>query len=260
MGGLERQPGISLGPQPSRDDPRRLTPSLQHSTQSALVALPFSHRNATATVSHLVAQRTIPSPVNNEFMGMIESITESLHGLLMEDPGLDFGFGSSRGSHHLSRDCFMTGTLDGHVESASKKEVTPAGNLSDRTKGRMVAPSHVGMEQLKSQKREINEAEQQLVREYALVDREIKRHGDGGHARAVAHDVNRRIIVDDETLPHFARASQNITATMALLHGLLEAAMPEDHRDHHEIRTLLERAAAQQAESSLSQRCELDAS
>ena len=84
------------------------------------------------------------------------------------------------------------------------------------------------MEQLKARKREINEAGQQLVREYALVDREIKRHGDGGHARAIAHDVNRRIIADDETLPRFARASQNIAAAKALLHGLLEAMMPED--------------------------------
>ena len=92
------------------------------------------------------------------------------------------------------------------------------------------------------------------------MDWEIERRGDGGHARAVARDVNRRIIVDDETLPRFARASQNIAAATTLLHGLLEAATPEDCRAHREIRTLLERAAAQQAESSLSQRRELDTS
>ena len=75
------------------------------------------------------------------------------------------------------------------------------------------------------------------------VDREIERRGDGGRARAMAYDVNRRIIVDDETLHRFARASQNIAAATNLLHGLLEAATPEDHRAHHEICTLLERAA-----------------
>jgi len=91
---------------------------------------------------------------------MIESITESLHGLLAVDPGSDSVSGSSRGSHHLSWDCFMTGTLDGHVESASEKEVTPAGNLGDGTEGRTVAPSHVGVEQLKALKWEINEAGQ----------------------------------------------------------------------------------------------------
>ena len=108
-----------------------------------------------------------------------------------------------------------------------------------------MAPPHVGVEQLRAQKWEINEAGQQLVREYAEVDQEIKRRGDGGRARAVARDVNRRIIADDETLPRFTRASQNITAAMALLHGLPEAATPEDHRAHHEICTLLECAAAQ---------------
>ena len=98
------------------------------------------------------------------------------------------------------------------------------------------------------------------MREYAEVDREIERRGNSGRARAVASDVNRRIIADDETLPYFARTSQNITAATALLRGLLEAATPEDHQAHREIRTILERAAAQQAESSLSRRCELDTS
>ena len=76
----------------------------------------------------------------------------------------------------------------------------------------------------------------------------------------MAHDVNWRIIEDDEALPHFTRASQNIATVAALLWGLLEPTAPEDHRAHREIRTLLECAAAQQAESSLSRRCELDAS
>ena len=57
-----------------------------------------------------------------------------------------------------------------------------------------------------------------------------------------------------------ARVSQNITAATTLLHGLLEAVTPEDCRAHHEIRTLLERAAVQQAKSSRSQSRELDAS
>ena len=123
----------------------------------------------------------------------------------------------------------MAETSEGHVESASEKEVTLAGSLSDGTEGRTAALSHVGVEQLKARKREINEAGQQLVWEYALVDREIERRRDGGHACAVACNVNRRIIADDETIPHFAQASQNITAAMALLHCLLEAATPEDH-------------------------------
>ena len=97
---LERQPDVSLGPQPSKEEPRRLALSLEHSARSAPTALPFGLRNATTTVSHLVAQRTIPSPANNEFVGMIESIMKSLHGLLAEGPGSDSGSDSSRGSHH----------------------------------------------------------------------------------------------------------------------------------------------------------------
>ena len=88
---------------------------------------------------------------------MIESISESLHSLLTEDSGSDSGSNSGRGSHHPSRECFMAQTSEGHVESVSE-EVTPAGNLGDGTEGRMVAPSHIGVEQLKAQKREINKA------------------------------------------------------------------------------------------------------
>ena len=54
----------------------------------------------------------------------------------------------------------MAKTSEGHVESASEKEVTSAGNLGDGTEGRMVAPSHIGVEQLKARKWEINEARQ----------------------------------------------------------------------------------------------------
>ena len=76
----------------------------------------------------------------------------------------------------------------------------------------------------------------------------------------MARDVNRRIIKDDGALPHFTQVSQNITVVVALLQGLLEPTTPEDCWAHHEIHTLLECAAVQQAKSSPSQRCELDAS
>lgn len=56
--------------------------------------------------------------------------------------------------------------------------------------------------------------------------------------------MKQRIIEDEGGLPHFDRASQNITAAMALLCGLIEPVMPEDHRAHREIRTLLECVAA----------------
>ena len=120
--------------------------------------LPFGLHNVAATISHLVAQRTIPSPANNEFMGMIESVTESLHGLHLEEPGSDSGSDSGRGSHHPSRECFMAETSEGRVKSVSAEETTPAGNLAGATKRGTAAPPHVGVEQLEAQKREIDEA------------------------------------------------------------------------------------------------------
>ena len=44
------------------------------------------------------------------------------------------------------------------------------------------------------------------------LDQEIERPGDGGRARVMARDVNWSIMVDDEALPHFTRAIQNIAA------------------------------------------------
>ena len=138
----------------------------------------------------------------------------------------------------------MVETPEGHVKSVSREEATPTGNPNDRTRGETTAPSHVRMEQLRAQKLEIDDAGQGLIWEYAEINREIERCGNGGRARATARNIHQRIITNDGTLPHFARASQNIAATTALLHGLPDATTPEDHRAHHEIRTLLERAVA----------------
>ena len=93
-----------------------------------------------------------------------------------------------------------------------------------------MAPSRLRMEQLRAHKLEIDEAGQGLVREYADINRKIERRESGGRARATARTEHQRILTDDETLPHFARASQNIATATALLHGLLEAAMSEDCR------------------------------
>ena len=46
----------------------------------------------------------------------------------------------------------MTGTPEGHVESIPMKEATPVGNLSDKTKGEIVALPRMGVEQLRAQK------------------------------------------------------------------------------------------------------------
>ena len=95
-------------------------------------------------------QRTPRSPMNDEFVGVIEHDTESLHKLLTKEPGSSCSSDSSRGSHHPSRECFMAETPKGRVESVSGEEATPTGNPDGRTGGEVAAPSRIRMEQLRA--------------------------------------------------------------------------------------------------------------
>ena len=120
--------------------------------------LSFGLRNAAETVGHLVAQRMISSPVNDKFVRVIEHVMESFHNLLtgaLESPS---GSDSSRGSHHPSRECFMTGTPEGHLESVDEEEATPMNDLDDEAEGETAAPPRMRVEQLKAQHQELKEA------------------------------------------------------------------------------------------------------
>ena len=75
-----------------------------------------------------------PSPTNDEFMGMTEYVMESFHDLLAGEAELPYDSDSSKGSHHPSRECFMAGTPEGHVESIHEEEATPMNNLDDEVK------------------------------------------------------------------------------------------------------------------------------
>jgi hypothetical protein len=59
---------------------------------------------------------------------------------------------------------------------------------------------------------------------------------------AQAHDAHRRIIEDNDGLPRFTWASQNIAIVVALLWGLLEPMTPEECQTQRKIHTLHERA------------------
>ena len=72
--------------------------SPEHLIRSASTVLPFGLCNAAETVGHLVAQRMIPPPTNDEFMGVIEHVMESFHDLLAEEPESPYGSNSSRGA------------------------------------------------------------------------------------------------------------------------------------------------------------------
>ena len=128
--------------------------------RSAPTAFSFGLRNAAVTACHLMALHMFQPPTDNEFVGVIEHDTESLHKLLTEEPESSSSSDSSRGSHHPSRECFIVETSEGHVESISEGEATPTGNPDARTGGEAVAPPHVRMEQLRARKLEINDAGQ----------------------------------------------------------------------------------------------------
>ena len=135
-GRLEHQLGVVLGPQSSREGLLHLTfsitnvmaqltrgelLSLEYLIQNAPMVLPFGLRNVAETVGHLVEQCMIPSPANNEFMGVIKYIMESFHDLLAEEPESPSGSDSSRGSHHPSRECFMTGTPMDMLKASTRR-------------------------------------------------------------------------------------------------------------------------------------------
>ena len=114
--------------------------------QSTPTALLFGLCNAVEIVGHLVAQRTPPSPMNDEFVGMIEYVMESFHDLLTEESESPSGSDSSRGSHHPSRECFMAGIPKGHIESIHDEEATPTNDLDNEVEGEAGAPPRLRVE------------------------------------------------------------------------------------------------------------------
>ena len=114
------------------------------------MAFPFGLCNAAATAGHLLALRMVQLPTDSEFVGTIEHDMETLHMLLMEEPGSSSSSDSSRGSHHPSWGCYMVETPEGRVKSVSEEEATRIGNPDGRTGGEVAAPSRIRMEQLRA--------------------------------------------------------------------------------------------------------------
>ena len=123
---------------------------------------PFGPRNAAETVGHLVAQRTPPSPTNDEFVGMTEYITKSFHDLLVGESESPSDSDSSRRSHLPSQECFIAGTLEGYIESIHEGGATPTDNPDDEIEGDAGGPPHLRVEQLRARHQELEEARQQL--------------------------------------------------------------------------------------------------
>ena len=81
---------------------------------------------------------------------MTKYVTESFHDLLARETESPFTFDSSRGSHHPSRECFMAGTPEEHVESIHEGEATTTNDLDDEVEGDAGAPPRLQVEQLKA--------------------------------------------------------------------------------------------------------------
>ena len=150
-GRLERQLGTFLGPQPSQEDLHHLTfsftnvmawlargepLSLEYLIWSTLIALSFGIHNTAENDGHPMAQRTPPSPANDEFMGVIEHVVESFHNLLVKELESPSGSDSSRGSHHPSRKCFMTGTPRDMSKASPSRRLPRRTTSATRLKGR----------------------------------------------------------------------------------------------------------------------------
>ena len=120
--------------------------------------LPFGLCNAAETVGHLVAQCMPSSPTDNEFMGMTEYITESLHDLLVGESESPLDSDSSRGSHHPLQECFMASTLEGYIESIHEGGATPTDDFDDEVKGDAGSPQCLRVEQLRARHQELEEA------------------------------------------------------------------------------------------------------
>ena len=125
---------------------------------SAPTTLSSSMRNVAKTVGHLMAQHTPPSPTNDEFMEMTKYVTESFHDLLTGESKSPSSYDSNRGSHQPSRECFMAGTPEGHIESIHEEEATLTNDLDDEVEGDTGAPPRLWVEQLKARHLELEEA------------------------------------------------------------------------------------------------------
>jgi hypothetical protein len=74
------------------------------------MAFPFGLRNAAQDAQRLAALHTSSEPVNIEFVGMADYVSESIHDLLVGASENLFDSNSSEASHHPSRECIMVNT------------------------------------------------------------------------------------------------------------------------------------------------------
>ena len=257
---------VNLGPPPSQEDLHALAFSFVNivaelnggepispdvSIRNASAAFPFGLRNAAGTFTSLATRRSYLPPMSSELVGMVDYAEGSVHDLLASGSESSAKSNSGEGSHHPSRECFMAEIHDDPVPSTRHpEEDAEAAHVPAASPPQQLSQ----LEQLQVRQRELDDARHGLELERAQLERELEHHHDGGCVRTGARDAHRRIVEDDDGLPRFARAGQNIAAAAALVRGLPAPTTPEEQRIQRGIRELLGRAAEQQAESSRSWR------
>lgn len=185
-----------------------------------------------------------PSDADDEFVGMADYAIESIHDLLRAGSKSLSGSHSGDGSHHPSRECFLVEIRGGHVSSASGMEGDPREAPAHVPTDRAVVPHpsaptasapplqrRLWLEQLQARQRELDESRCEVEWERSQLEQGIEHHrAEQGRARAMALDLQRRIVEDDDGLPLFAQASQNIAAAAALLSGLPTPVIPQERK------------------------------
>jgi hypothetical protein len=122
---------------------------------------PFGLHNAAEDAHHLAAAPLGSSPTDGEFVGMMDYISESFHDLLAGESKAIYNSGSSEGSHHPSRECFMADVPKRYVEDVHSGETPPNGpNNGARKRSR--APPPARLEQLRELQRELEEVRLQI--------------------------------------------------------------------------------------------------
>jgi hypothetical protein len=231
-----------MGPNPSYDDLRAFdfcfvnvmtqlaggeAISPDFLARDASTAFPPGLRNAVGTVASLVARGHMPTPDDIEFVGMVNHIRDSIFDILSTNSGSISDSCSSKRGYDPMRECFMPNTPEGHVSCMGDSGETPKG-ISARAA--VSAPPRLDqprLGQLRECQEQIREAQRELEEEQARLDQWLVPHqGNGGHARAMAHDTHRQILEDDDGPPRFLRASQNIAAATALFDKLPKPVTP----------------------------------
>jgi len=187
---------------------------------------------------------------NTEFIGMADYVSESVHNLLTDPSESLSSSGSNEASHHPSHECFMEDSHSAHTVNDAREATPPIdpGNEPNNSSQASPAPRP---DHLRDRAKELNQAMRQLEKERIEVRRQMGCQGGGGQGCDRTREVNQKIANDHVDLPNFAWASQNIAAA-AVLTALTEPAEPEEPRKRDKLCTFLERAAQQQAGSSIS--------